>query len=155
MSQFTDYTFMLIILVVCLVALVPLIFFLLTLQRTLAAISPENRMMSPGKVWLWCIPLFNLVWQFIVVQKLSDSIMLECQRLNIPTSERRPTYNIGLAYCITTIAGGIIPIIGPLGAIVCWIMYWVKVSEYKRLIHANQHNFMLDAEQNVFHSNSL
>lgn len=130
--------------------LIPAIFFLLTLQNTLKAISQENRRMSPGNVWLMFIPLFNIVWQFIVVDKIAQSIGAECTRLNIPVKENKPTYNIGLAWnicnCLT-----IIPVIGGLASLITFILYWVKVSEYKNLINANQNNFMLDAERNIFH----
>ena|SRR5690242_14728159 len=78
--------------------LIPAIFFLLTLQNTLRAISPENRRMPPSNVWLLFIPLFNLVWQFIVVDRISQSIGAECARLNIPVTDPKPTYSIGLEY---------------------------------------------------------
>lgn len=40
-----------------------------------------------------------------------------------------------------------------LGFIICWIMYWVKVNEYKNLIIANKDNAILDAEQGIFFDN--
>jgi hypothetical protein len=130
--------------------LIPGIFFLLTLQNTLKAISQENRRMPPGNVWLMFIPLFNIVWQFIMVDKIAQSIGAECNRLNIPVEAVKPTYGIGLAWNICNCIS-IIPIIGGLAALVTFILYWVKVVEYKKLIQANQNNFMLDAERNIFH----
>ncbi len=131
--------------------LIPAIFFLVTLQNTLKAISQENRRMPPGNVWLLFIPLFNIVWQFIVVDKIAQSIGAECRRLDIPVSEEKPSYGIGLAWnicnCIT-----FIPVFGGLASLITFIIYWVKVSEYKNLINKNQHNFMLDAERNIFHT---
>ncbi len=106
--------------------------------------------MPPANVWLMFIPLFNIVWQFIMVDRISQSIGAECARLNIPVKEDKPTYGIGLAWnicnCLT-----IIPIIGGLASLITFIIYWVKVSEFKNLIKANQNNFMLDAERNIFH----
>lgn len=139
-------------LILILLCIIPAIFYLITLQKTLEAISPENRKMSPGQVWLLLIPIFNFIWQFIAVNNIADSIKAECYRLNIPTNEERPTYNIGLAKNILGICG-IIPVIGglfSLGFIVCWIIYWVKVNEYKNLIIANRDNAILDAEQGIF-----
>ena len=130
--------------------LIPGIFFLLTLQNTLKAISPENRRMPPGNVWLLFIPLFNIVWQFIVVDKIAQSIATECTRLNIPVTERKPTYGIGLAWNICNFFT-IIPILGPFASLVTFIIYWVKVADYKKLIQANQNDFLLDAERNIFH----
>lgn len=137
-----------------LIAVVPLIFFLLTLQNTLKVISEESRKMPPSNVWLMFIPFLNIVWQFIMVDRIADSISAECTRLNIPVKENRPTYGIGLAWnicnCIT-----FIPIIGALAALVTFILYWVNVSEFKNLIKANQNNFMLDAERNIFHGDKI
>ena len=136
------------------VILVPYILFLLTLQRTLQIISPENRRMPPGNVWLMFIPLFNIIWQFIMVSRIADSLRDECIRLNIPVGEQRPTYNIGLTYNICSITSGFIPIIGALAAITTWILYWVKVNEYKKLLIINKDNYMLDAEREQFYSGS-
>jgi len=49
-------------------------YFLITQQNTLKAIQQQNRLMRPGEVWLQLIPLFGIVWQFIVVTRISDSI---------------------------------------------------------------------------------
>lgn len=130
--------------------LIPGIFFLLTLQNTLKSISEENRKMPPSNVWLMFIPVFNLVWQFIMVDKIAQSIGAECARLNIPVSDAKPTYNLGLAWNICNFLS-IIPIIGGLAALIIFILYWVKVAEFKKLILANQNNFMLDAERNIFY----
>ena len=130
--------------------LIPGIFFLLTLQNTLKAISDENRRMPPANVWLLFIPLFNIVWQFIVVDKIAQSIAAECARLNLPVKEDKPTYGIGLAWNICNCIS-IIPIVGGLAALITFIIYWVKVAEYKKLIKSNQNNFLLDAERNIFY----
>lgn len=134
--------------------LLPAIFFLLTLQKTLNAISPENRRMPASNVWLMFIPLFNIVWQFIVVDKIAQSITAECTRLNIPVTDSKPTYNIGLAWNICNLVT-FIPFIGSLAALVTFILYWVKVSEYKNLIIANKDNFLLDAEKNILKGNTI
>ena len=137
-----------------LIAIVPFVFFLLTLQNALKVISEESRRMSPSNVWLMFIPFFNIVWQFIMVDRIADSILAECTRLNIPVKENRPTYGIGLAWnicnCVT-----FIPIIGGFSALITFILYWVKVSELKNLIKTNQNDFMLEAERNIFHGDRI
>lgn len=130
--------------------LIPVIFFLLTLQNTLKAISPENRRMPPSNVWLLFIPLFNLVWQFIVVDRIAQSIGAECARLNIPVNDPKPTYGIGLAWNICNCIA-FIPFFGGLASLVTFIIYWVKVAEFKKLIEANRDTFTLDAERNIFY----
>ncbi len=134
--------------------IVPAIFFLFTLQNTMKVISPENRKMPPSNVWLMLIPLFNIVWQFIVVEKIAQSIYAECVRLNIPVDDNKPTYSIGLAWNICSLLF-FIPFLGGLAALVMWILYWVKVNEFKNLMIANKNNYMLDAERNIFYGDKI
>ncbi len=141
-------TFLLLVLL-----LIPTIFYLISLQKALEAVSVENRQMPPGQVWLSMIPIFNFVWMFFVVSKIADSFRLECYRLNIATTELRPGYGIGMTKNILRLCS-FIPVLGiiaNLGFVVCWILYWIKVNEYKNLIIANRDNAILDAEQGVFH----
>jgi hypothetical protein len=116
------------------------ILYLLTLQNTLNAISPENRQMPPGQVWLMLIPLFGMVWQFIMVNRIADSLKAEFQKRGIHSDEERPGFGIGLTYCILNCCG-IIPFLGVLasiGGLVCWIIYWVKMNNYKNLLQNQQ-----------------
>lgn len=133
---------------------IPAIFFLLTLQNTLKEISVENRKMPPSNVWLMLIPFFNIVWQFIMVDKIAQSIGAECERLHIAVATYKPTYTNGLAWNICNCLS-FIPFVGGLAALITFILYWVKVSEFKKLIKANQDNYMLDAERNIFHGDVI
>ncbi|HUZ59520.1 MAG TPA: hypothetical protein VMU83_12135 [Hanamia sp.] len=106
--------------------------------------------MPPSNVWLLLIPFFNIVWQFILVDKMARSISAECTRLNLPSKEEKPTYSAGLAWNICNCII-IIPIIGALASLLMFILYWIKVNEYKSLIIANKDDFLLDAERNIFY----
>ena len=133
--------------------LLPTIFYFISLQKALEAVSTQNRMMPPGQVWLSLIPFFNFVWMFFVVNKIADSFRLEFYRLNINTTELKPSQGIGNAKNILRLCS-FIPVLGilaTLGFIVCWIMHWIKVNEYKNLIIANRDNFTVDAEKGIFH----
>ena len=121
-----------IFIVLCL-CILPAIFYLITLQNTLTEISSENRTMKPSQVWLMLIPLFGIVWQFIIINRIADSLKSEFAKRNISIDEERPAYSIGLTYCILFCFGWI-PILGVLasiGGLVCWIIYWVKIDGYK------------------------
>jgi hypothetical protein len=116
--------------------LIPKIFYLITLQNTINEIRPENRRMEPGQVWLSLIPIFGLVWQFIIVANLGDSLKAEFQSRNLPSEEDRPGYSIGLAYCILACVS-VIPFVGFLtgiASLVCWIVYWVKVYNFRMMM---------------------
>jgi hypothetical protein len=127
-----------------LIALVPVILFLLTLQNTLNEVSPENRYLPPGQVWLMLIPLFGIVWQFIVVNRIADSLKAEFAKRNILIMEDRPGSAIGITYCILNCCS-VIPFLGVLagiGGLVCWIIYWAKISGYKVKLKLLQNPYM-------------
>jgi hypothetical protein len=133
MGNFGATEIILVFLVFGVVGILPMIFYLLTLQSTLNEVQPENRKMQPGQVWLTLIPLFGIVWQFIVVNSMADSLKNEFQQRNIKVDEDRPGIGLGLAFCILACCS-IIPFLGMLTGIagfICWIIYWVKISNYK------------------------
>ena len=120
--------------------LIPKIFYLITLQSTLKAISEENRKMPPNNVWLQLIPLFGIVWHFIIVKNMADSISAEANLKNIKIDEQKPAYNIGLAMCILN-CFFIIPylnILTGIASLICFILYWTKINSYKSKITSSQ-----------------
>jgi len=130
---------------------VPFIFYLITLQKTLKAISPENRKIPPAQVWLMFIPLFGILWQFMLVSKIADSIKAENLVREFELQESRPGYSVGLAMCIfncTSLLSDLLGIVASFSAvayIICWIIYWVKITSYKKQI-LNSSLITLDAE---------
>jgi hypothetical protein len=142
--------------VLLLAFVIPAILFFLAQQRILQVISPENREMSPGSVWLQLIPAFGMVWQFIVVARIAHSVtkemaskmgesILDNSQVQIKGTDESPTYTIGIAYCILTTLGVIInystryspvslALFGSffvLTGMVCWIIYWVRLVNTK------------------------
>jgi len=144
-------------LLLLLAVLIPAIFFLITQQNTLKAVLPENRLMHPGLVWLQLIPLFNYIWQFIVITRIAGSIRRQLASRHADSifgadaaiadgTSRRPTQGIGIAYA--TLFTLLVPInlfqdaagrpndslllgLVALGNMVCWIIYWVQLVQYK------------------------
>ena len=120
------------------ISLIPMIFFLLTLQNTLNAISFENRKLEPGLVWLSLIPLFGMVWQFIMVDRMAGSLQAEFAKRGMATEEARPGNSIGLAYCILFCCS-LIPFLGyvtSIAGLICWIIYWIRINDYKNRLLA-------------------
>lgn len=110
-------------------AIIPGIFYTLTLQRALSRCAPESRTMEPGMVWLLYIPLFTLIWNFVVVNRVSASLQNEFRRRGLagPVDTGR---GVGLAMSVLACLSAI-PILGilcALAAVVCWIVYWAKVA---------------------------
>lgn len=126
--------------------LIPVILFFIMQQDLLLSIRRENRQLAPGKVWLQLIPVFGAIYQFGVIDKVSKSIENE---LNAPIGDsifsetgtgisHKPTYNIGMAYAILIIVS-FIPLVYVksfigLAALICWVIYWVQLAKYRRLI---------------------
>jgi hypothetical protein len=120
-----------------LILLIAAICYLLTLQKALNRCSPENRAMEPVMVWLMLIPLVNLVWHFFVVINMAKSLGAEFQKRGI-AEEPKPGQNLGMVMCGLA-CGSLIPFLGrffSLGALVCWIIYWVKISGFSNKIAA-------------------
>ncbi len=120
----------------CALLLIPVIFYLLTLQKTLTKCSPASRNMEPGMVWLCLIPIFSLIWNFFVVMALGKSLGNEFVRRGIPSPEPLPGQTLGLAMSIC-LCCSIIPVLGllaSLAALALWIAYWVKIANYSAML---------------------
>jgi hypothetical protein len=119
------------------------VFYLLNLQNLMKQVSPELRQMRPGQVWLALIPLFNIVWNFLMIGYIADSVAAEYRKRGMPLGVARPGYQVGLAMAILNVAG-MIPKIGSifsLGGFVLWIIYWVKMAGYRRELENNRFVF--------------
>ncbi len=119
--------------------LVPLIFFLLQLQKLLNACTPGSRQMDPGMVWLNLIPLFSLGWMIYTVIKIRDTLKIEFPARNIETDDPEFCFPIGLAMGICS-ACSIIPFINYLtgiASLVLMIIYWIKMHKYTTILESN------------------
>jgi hypothetical protein len=111
------------------------IFYILTLRNALLKCSPESRTMDPGKLWLLLIPIFNLGWHFVVVLNMSASLRTEFALTGIRSKDREPGKMLGLAMCILMVCPfPIFMILLMPAGLVCWIVYWVKISGYSRAL---------------------
>jgi hypothetical protein len=110
------------------------IFFLLTLSSTLGQCHRRNRAMQPGMVWLNLIPLFDYVWQFVTVSRLSQSLKDEFRDRG-RRSHDDFGQGLGIATCCLMLFGLCCGLAG-IAAIICGIMYWVKIAGYKRQLES-------------------
>jgi len=131
-----------------LVAIIVTIFFLLAMQRALNQVSPRNRLMEPGMVWLLLVPCVNFVWQFLIAIRVPDSLKNEfSDRGRDDGSDYGKT--LGLTYCIVGIVNMIISnglgltpdvtvnlivngisLLVSLMNLVIGIMFWIKIVGY-------------------------
>ena len=110
------------------------ILFLVTLNGALKKCSPAARTMQPGMVWLLLIPVFSLVWSFLVVTAVARSLANEFRSRNLPLDEAEPGKSIGIAMSVCQLCS-IIPFVNFIAApasLILWIVYWIKISGYSK-----------------------
>lgn len=108
------------------------VFYLLNLQNLLKQIAPANRQVEPGNVWLMFIPLFNIIYPFILYPKIADSVKLEMESRGMA---EQGDYGRGIGIALPVLGlCGVIPFIGVLASLanlVLFIIFWVKMAGYK------------------------
>ncbi len=144
--------------VILIVALVIAIFFLLSMQKALNSVSPRNRLMEPGMVWLGLIPIFNLVWTFFIATRIPDSLRNEFRdRDRDDGSDYGKT--IGLTYATlsvlsivvtygpmalrdpnVTMIGNCVSSLMSLVGLVLFIMFWIKIAGYSSKLAYERHD---------------
>ena len=106
-----------------------LIIYIIVMRSTLEAVQESNRTTSVNSVFLLLIPLFNIVWKFILVNKLSQSISNEAKSKGIILDSAEPGKALGTMTC----AAPFIPVLNLIQPILS-IVYLVKLNNYKKLI---------------------
>lgn len=113
-----------------------LIIWLVIMNRAIDQVSHDLRRIEPNAVWLCLIPGFNLVWQFVVTNAVSEGIAKEMFARNMYPDEEKPAFGYGLSACIL-ICCCIIPYVGVLVAVlglVLMVVHAVKISEYNSVL---------------------
>ncbi len=132
-----DGVFALIAIVGCgmLVAVVVVhILHLVNLSRCLQQVRPRNRDMEPGHVWFSLIPIFNVVWVFIVVNRVASSLKREYRERRWNSRGEDFGQTLGIFYCACAVTA-FLPVIGKFIGIVglgCYILHWVKIAGYRK-----------------------
>lgn len=110
-----------------------------TIIDTISLVRPSNRETSAGNIMLTFIPLFNIVYGFIVYPKICDSIKREYSVLGL---QQEGDFGKGLAITLRVLyITNFIPLLNFLTSIaylILWIVFWVKIHEYK--VELEKHN---------------
>ncbi len=102
------------------------VMFLLSMSRCLKAVSPRNRKMEPGQVWLCFIPLFGTVWFILMILRIAESLELEYEDRDLRSDgDFGKTMGI-ISFVSALVCGCISPIF--------IIIYWVKINGYTRTL---------------------
>lgn len=115
------------------------VFYLKNLQDLLKECDRSNLQMPAVNVWLMFIPLFSIVYAFIMYPKISESVKREFESRN---ASQPGDYlkTLGLTMAILG-AVGVIPVdalkgIVGLASLVLFIIYWVKAAEMKNKLRS-------------------
>lgn len=109
-----------------------MILWLLHMSKALDNVSQDFRTMQPGAVWLTMIPLFGLVWQYMVVNAVAHGLVKEFNSRGLITSEAKPGSGIGQTGCIL-ICCSIIPIVGygfGIIGLIFIVFHLMRIREY-------------------------
>lgn len=106
-------------------ALAMVIYFLVVSYKALSAVSPENRDMEPGMVFMYLIPIFGpLVWPFFIVFRIASSLQKEFDERGIRSDGGDFGQTLGLWTLILNLVG-CVPV-----SIVLAIMWLMKIRGY-------------------------
>jgi hypothetical protein len=128
------------LLIVACFSVLPAIFYGRTLSRTLNKCSRLSRALEPGVLWLLFLPFVNLLWNFIVVLGMANSLKNEFSFRNTTIAEPAPGRMVGIAMSVCGVCT-LIPNLGiaaGLAQLVFCLLYWVKISEFSRMLDRAQ-----------------
>jgi hypothetical protein len=118
---------------------IPFIFYLIYLQNFIYKISAKNRKIEPNHVWLSLVPIFGLLWQFLIVYKIKVSLQNELYKSNVNNLIYQ-SFLFGIGYSILFCCIIFVPffkIFSMFCGIFCWVMYWIKINEIRKNLNFN------------------
>ncbi|MBX9580070.1 MAG: hypothetical protein K2X87_07140 [Gemmataceae bacterium] len=116
-----------------LVLLLVLVGLLATMAGCLGRVCRRNRRIGPGGVWLNLLPLFNLVWLPVTVERVGESLRAELT----DRGRDRPGEGYGKTTGLTALVLYSPAFFLPAAGIVTWpfaliytVVYWVQIARY-------------------------
>ena len=107
------------------------------LARVLKRIPEESRFSKPWHPWLLLVPMFNLVWAFILLPRISDSLQAELMTdADRSMGDCGRTFGLAHAGCRLALVLSFFPVLFAAAALVFLILYVLRVSELSRRISA-------------------
>jgi hypothetical protein len=112
---------------------------LAAVARVLRQVSAENRRMEPGQVWLNLIPIFNIIWATVTVERVAESLRNEFREraMDGPAEQYGRGYGLKMLGLLAT---GVLfyPafICYPI-AFGCAIGYWREMNRYAERLRSD------------------
>lgn len=119
------------------IALAVYILFLSAVVRVLVRVEPENRRMEPGQVWLNLLPLFNVLWLVVTVERVGESVRNEMAARGRRRRGEGYGKTTGLTWLALTAVGLAaadeykpLAMLAWLVALIYWVVYWAQLAAY-------------------------
>jgi uncharacterized membrane protein len=118
-----------------LIAFIMWVGLLAALTRVLGRVSPGNRRMEPGEVWVNLIPVVNMVWAAVTIERVGESVRNELVARGV--SKKRDSYG-KTSGIIALVLIAVVVLLPPAGvvtlpfALIYGIVYWVQINGYAR-----------------------
>jgi hypothetical protein len=109
---------------IVLISIIVVLLFYQSLSRCLGQCAARNRTMKPWQVWLNLIPLFGVIWMFITILRISESLKNEFRARRLRSKDPEFAKMTGILFMVSSF------ICGPI-SLIFWIMYWVKIVGFK------------------------
>lgn len=113
------------------IIIAPLLFYLLSLQKTLRLAGPANRSMKPGLVWLNLVPLLNLFWYPFTVLKVSEAIITILGR---PRGDGGRLVGLASSLLIITCLTPLRSELLLLFTLAIWVVHWLLIGRYNLIL---------------------
>lgn len=140
-SLFSSGPILAFVLIILAGAILVFVLYLKNLQDLLKEVSDVNREVPAANVWLMFIPIFSMIYAFILYPKIASSLTKEFESRGIP-QEGDYGKGLGLAMAIIGVVG-LVPRLGDftgIPSLVILIIYWVKMAKYKEQLRSSQKN---------------
>jgi hypothetical protein len=114
------------------------IFYVKNLMDLLKEVDSNNRLVHPGFVWMLYIPFYGaFIYPFMLYPRIAESLRKEFDDRNNPQPGdygRSLGIVVGILVCCLVIP--VLNILAILGVIVVGIIFWVKMTQYKRMLRS-------------------
>lgn len=135
-----------------------------SMERALRACDFSSRKMQLGQSWLIFVPLFGFIWQFVAVNRVSESLATEYHLRGWKSDEGRPGIETGLIACVAILVVFLlrtlivlhpgISVMMSLGVCICMYMHRERLNAFTERLEAEnkkaQLSFSFDSGPNPF-----
>lgn len=120
-------------------------FYYKTMIDVMSLVRPTNREIGIGNVMFTVIPLFNLVYGFIVYPKICESIGKEYKKLGLAQDKDfGKSMVIALQVLMLSMIIPILNILAMTPLLILFIIFWIKIDGYKKKLELYNKNGFAD-----------